>query len=1004
MGYKWALLSCVALAGPAFAADELAFGPPPGWVTVQPVPDRAAGSAEGPVDFLLSDAQVKLEPESATSYAHYAIRFNNAQGLAAGNVIAGWNPAFDTVTIHKVVLRRAGQQIDVLGKGQKFTILRREQNLEQQTLNGQLTATLQPEGLQVGDTLEVEMSIVHRDPTLRGHMELKSGLGSPFRIEMATLRLLTPANATVRQRLGGGMTAPNISRDGKQKISSWSLSAVVPERTPNFAPQRFTRGKTLDITDFQSWNDLAALFVPLFEQASKVAPSSPLQAEIARIKAETQDPVKRAELALQLAEQKIRYVNLALGTGGLVPADADLTWQRRFGDCKAKTALLVGLLRELGIEAAPVLVHSEEGDGLNERLPMIALFDHVVVRANVAGKTYWLDATRSGDTTLAALDVPFYHWGLPIVRNADLVKIMPGPRTRPDIEKIIHTDASAGTAKPVPTTIELVLRGDVAIAQDMAVSGLEPSLRDQALRTQLKSELDLFEIDKVSATYDTAAQVYRLRGEGRQTLDLHEGFYWTEVPSLGYKADFRRESVRDPDAPVQIGYPSYTRNVQTIVIPRELASRAKRTFEPILTTVAGVEYRRDVKTVDGAMTIETSRRALVPEISYAEAVAAQPRLRQLNDDDIGIRLSNSTPVAVAEVKDLIGHDPKSSGDYFSAAIKLLKKDDGTKAMGALDKALELSPSNGSARELRAQLKLAAGDLEAAKADAQAAIKADARNSNMYRVLAEIYRRSDDHAGALAQAAALSKIDTASSQISSGQIYASMGKTAEALAAYNRALGFEKDPMTYAHRASALPASDKAGRKAELQVALKLGPTDPHALHALSQLAGQLGEHDQALQLLDQAFLRSPDNVHIRHARAVALHLANKVDAAKREFDALADKDLSAEELNNLCWTKALANVALDRALEECNRALAKDESFAFHDSKAVVYLRQSRLDEAIAEFDLALKNGEVAASLYGRAIAYARKGDRARSDADAAQALKIAPGIERTYGHYGFTR
>ena len=105
MGYKWALLSCVALAGPAFAADELAFGPPPGWVTVQPVPDRAAGSAEGPVDFLLSDAQVKLEPESATSYAHYAIRFNNAQGLAAGNVIAGWNPAFDTATIHKVVLR-----------------------------------------------------------------------------------------------------------------------------------------------------------------------------------------------------------------------------------------------------------------------------------------------------------------------------------------------------------------------------------------------------------------------------------------------------------------------------------------------------------------------------------------------------------------------------------------------------------------------------------------------------------------------------------------------------------------------------------------------------------------------------------------------------------------------------------------------------------------------------------------------------------------------------------
>lgn len=97
-------------------------------------------------------------------------------------------------------------------------------------------------------------------------------------------------------------------------------------------------------------------------------------------------------------------------------------------------------------------------------------------------------------------------------------------------------------------------------------------------------------------------------------------------------------------------------------------------------------------------------------------------------------------------------------------------------------------------------------------------------------------------------------------------------------------------------------------------------------------------------------------------------------------------------------------MALDRALDECNRSLAKEESLATHDSKAVVLLRQSKIDEAIAEFDVALKNGDVAAPLYGRALAYARKGDRAKSDADAERAMKLSPGIERVYSLYGFDR
>jgi tetratricopeptide (TPR) repeat protein len=1004
MRFHWACLSCIAFAVPAQAADELAFGPAPSWVAVQSLPALPSAESDVPISFLLFDSQAKLEPDEVASYSHSAFRINNPQGLPAANVMASWNPAFDSVTVHRVVIRRGDQLIDVLAKGQKFTILRREQNLEQQTLNGQLTATLQPEGLQVGDIIEVETTVVHRDPTLRGHMEMTGGFSSPMRIERAEIRIIAPAKAPIREHNFGGLGAPSVSLKEGQKFSTWVAAPLVPDPAPEFAPPRYSRGKMVDLTDFQSWNDLAALFLPLFKQASAIPADSPVQQEISRIKAASPDPVRRAELALQLVEEKVRYVNLALGTGGLVPASADETWKRRFGDCKAKTALLVGLLRELGIDAAPVLVHSEAGDGLNERLPMVALFDHAIVRANIGGKTYWLDGTRTGDSELGTLAVPFYHWGLPIIPNAELVKIVPGPRDQPDIETIIHTDASAGVGKPVPTTIDLVMRGDLAILLNQLMSSLDQSLRDEAIRKRLQNSLDRFEIDKVTSNYDKATQVYRLHGEGRETLDLNKGIYWTEVPSLGYEADFRRSGKRDLDAPVQMTYPSYTRDIQVIVIPKDLVSRTKFQVAPVVTTVAGVEYRRNFKNENGIITIETTRRAMVPEISFAEAVAAQDRLRELNGDDIGIRLSSSAPIATDEVKQLIGHEPKTSDDYMHAAMKLLQDGEPAKGLGALDEAVELAPGKSEPRSFRAGMRLGAGDVAGAEADALAALKIDPKSVSSRRVLAEVYRQKEDFDAAYAQAKFLEKVDNASAQVQLGQLLLSLDRTQEALAAFDRALTFEKDPMTHVFRAGALPAADKQARMKELEAALKLNPSDAPALAGLADIASQLGDHARALQLLDQAFLKSPDDVRIRNQRAVEMMLAGKTEAANREFDALAAKDLTADQLNSMCWAKALANAALDRALDECNRSLAKDDSGATHDSKAVVLLRQSRFDEAIKEFDIALNNGERPASLYGRALAYAGKGDKTKALAEAARAKKLSPGIDRFYSYYGLVQ
>lgn len=76
--------------------------------------------------------------------------------------------------MHKVEIHRDGKVIDILA-GQQFSTLRREQNLEAATLDGVLTANIQPEGLQVGDVLLLSTTTEHADPVMKGHAEVGFG-------------------------------------------------------------------------------------------------------------------------------------------------------------------------------------------------------------------------------------------------------------------------------------------------------------------------------------------------------------------------------------------------------------------------------------------------------------------------------------------------------------------------------------------------------------------------------------------------------------------------------------------------------------------------------------------------------------------------------------------------------------------------------------------------------------------------------------------------------------
>jgi len=740
------LLAGAALwAHPAFAAATLKFGPPPAWVHPQPIP--AAKPTEAPVALLLRDQQISFERGKATTYAESAIKIDNSQGLAASNVALTWQPATDTLTVNKLQIRRGDKVIDVLAGGQTFTILRRETNLDAATLDGTLTATLQPEGLQVGDIIDLAMTVERSDPVLKGHVEAMFGTWGGLPIESAHAALSWPAG--MRLQIHETPNLPAARKTSADGINHLELAAqdVQPLIAPKDAPERFTIGRLAEATDYSSWSDLANLFVPLFSDASVIPASGPLHNEVEKIRAASSDPTTRAEQALALVQDRVRYVALLMGQGGYVPASAETTWSRRFGDCKAKTALLLGILHSMGIEAEPVLVQTNAGDMISNRLPIIGLFNHVLVRAHIGGRDYWLDGTRTGDTDLNSIQVPDFGWGLPLVEHAQLVKMVPAPLTAPSLERHIAIDASSGVFAPAAMTIEEIYRGDEAVNLNTLYAALTPNQRDQQLTDEAKGFFDGFSVGSSSVQFDAAKRELHISIKGSAKLNWRDGWFFVPTSSISFDPDFDRPAGPLHDVPVAVSYPRYTKDEATIRLPPGFASQQK--LDPAVhETLAGVEYARSETVSGNVLTVDSSERSIAPEVPYKDAVAAAPRLKALNKDDIYVSVANSYRPTDADFASLIATIPASADDYFRRAGAYLSRGKMEQALNDLNAGLELDPNDVSALGNRILIYIQNRNFAAAEKDIAAMESLDPSNPAVLSANAMIAEGKGDFAACI----------------------------------------------------------------------------------------------------------------------------------------------------------------------------------------------------------------------------------------------------------------
>lgn len=990
----------VMLAGGSVAAQDVERAPVPAWVLPAPEPAATAPAGDAPLRLLVIDDQVRFDAEGVHTYYFRRMQVLNRQGLPQiSTVSAVWTPPRHTIQVHALRILRGDQVIDVLAD-QSFQTLRRENNLESSMLDGKLTATLQPRDLRVGDILEYAFTIHDDGGVLAPHQESLTSLRTGGTVDYYRMRASWPADQVMQAAATTPWADVRPRLVGQDRVFEIEARDLAPERIPSDLPVRYRLTRIAQITDMADWSAVSILMAPLYERAATLETDSPLTAEIERIRSAYATDAERAAAALRLVQDEVRYLSLSMGEGGYVPMSADDVWRYRYGDCKGKTVLLLALLHGLGIEAEAAMASINNGDGMPDRLPLVSWFDHVLVRATIDGRTYWLDGARVGDRSLARLTPPSYGWVLPVrAQGAALERIEQPQATVPTFETVVDTDATAGLDAPAKMQMDIIYYGNDAIRMRQQIGAI-PVDQVQTMMASSMSDSDSgFELESFDTRYDDELNAFHMiiRGTAPQGWVNSTGGRTMAIGdatlSIPYQAE--REGVFAPyaDAPYAVGHPYFARTTTRIRLPGGGEGFQLEGGDQIL-EAGGYRMERRSTLKDGVAEITVSTTSLADELPAADMADARVRAESLVNTTLRLRAPASY---VATSADLARLDPGNDAvaDLIKRAQTLWDQGDTEAALVLLDAALEQEPDNVEALRTRGGVRFEENDDVGAAADFDRAVDLDPADVAAAVGQGRVAMATGRFADAIVSFSVALRLNPGDATALTGRAasYHHIGRWDRSLADYRafRTLQPSWDVGLFGE----LRALSRLGRTEEalglIRAKLESAPENAVALQALVMLAKRDGDYAEALAALDAGLAASPDDFSLLSQRGEARALAGDADGARADFSLM--RRMAAGDpalMNNVCWSQAISGFDLDQALADCDIAVASGEA-GIIDSRAMVLLQLERYAEAKAAYDQALEAmPDLMASLYGRGLARLALGDDGgREDMARARSLDV---------------
>ncbi|MFA5793456.1 MAG: DUF3857 domain-containing protein [Candidatus Brocadiia bacterium] len=253
--------------------------------------------------------------------------------------------------------------------------------------------------LEVGDIITFECQI---DEVGEGRYRDYFGLMCSLQnrdepVETSKLTLISPKNKPVyHEAVRCANAKPEETEKTEQGliVRTWTENNIPQIKNEPLRPADFEIWPYIHFSTFKTWDEVAEWFWGLAKDQLETSPE--LKAAVKKAVENLTDDRSKIRAVYQLMVSAIRYEEVSLESHYFKPFKASDTFARKYGDCKDTAILLIAMLKEVGIQADPVLIRATptEIGVVNTDLPSMKIFNHAIAHLyKEDGSDFFLDGT-----------------------------------------------------------------------------------------------------------------------------------------------------------------------------------------------------------------------------------------------------------------------------------------------------------------------------------------------------------------------------------------------------------------------------------------------------------------------------------------------------------------------------------------------------------------------------------------------------------------------------------
>jgi transglutaminase-like putative cysteine protease/Flp pilus assembly protein TadD len=242
-----------------------------------------------------------------------------------------------------------------------------------------------------GSLVEEELVSTERAPFPRGGSVERFYFGSSVAVQHSLLVLDAPATLPLRYELHllNDLKPQRSQADGRVRITfDYGLIDEFDDAETEL-PSDVAAYPSVTFSTGVSWQQVAEAYEKIVDQQIS---SADLKSLVGKVIAGKTSRDEKAAAILGYLDREVRYTGVEFGEAAVVPHSPRETLARKYGDCKDKATLLVAMLRVANIPAYVALLNAGGREDVAPDLPGMGMFDHAIVYVP-GSPDLWIDAT-----------------------------------------------------------------------------------------------------------------------------------------------------------------------------------------------------------------------------------------------------------------------------------------------------------------------------------------------------------------------------------------------------------------------------------------------------------------------------------------------------------------------------------------------------------------------------------------------------------------------------------